>query len=131
MWRKNRRPDALCAGIDLNRNYGFHWGGPGSSSNKCAETYRGTGAFSEPESQAMRDYIERKREEGVNWRAYFAIHSYAQMWLVPWGWTDDLPEDYDDLVMFGKIGVDALTPVHGTPYQIGSITEILSKNNKS
>lgn len=128
MWRKNRRPDAnpSCAGVDLNRNFGFHWGGPGSSNNKCTEIYRGTEAFSEPESDNMRRFIEAKKAEGVNWRAYYAIHSYAQMWLVPWGWTYDLPEDYDDLIKYGNNGVDALTPVHGTEYEVGSVTELLS-----
>ena len=24
--------------------------------------------------------------------------SYFQHWLTPWGWTTDLPDDYDQLV---------------------------------
>ena len=64
--RKNCRPapgdasDAAvpCAlrptsGVDLNRNYGYYWGGPGSSSSASSESYRGTGPYSEPESQAV------------------------------------------------------------------------------
>ncbi|CAL8104015.1 unnamed protein product [Orchesella dallaii] len=126
MWRKNRRPDVSCPGVDLNRNFGYVWGGPGTSPNKCSEIYKGTQAFSEPESTAIRNFIQRKSIEGVNWRAYFAIHSYAQMWLVPWGWTYDFPQDYEDLVRFGNAGVAALTPVHGTRYDVGSVTELLS-----
>ena len=30
-------------GVDLNRNYGDLWGGPGATSNPAVETYRGTG----------------------------------------------------------------------------------------
>jgi carboxypeptidase A4 len=59
LWRKNRRNPQLggCAGTDLNRNFGYKWGGLGSSKNPCAETYAGTAAFSEPESKAIRDYV--------------------------------------------------------------------------
>lgn len=39
-------------GVDLNRNATFHWGGIGSSSAACSQTYRGTAAASEPETQA-------------------------------------------------------------------------------
>lgn len=128
MWRKNRRPDPNCAGVDLNRNFDFKWGGPGSSSDKCSDIYRGPSAFSEPESSNMRRFIQRKKDEGVNWRAYYAIHSYAQMWLLPWGWTDEFPEDYEELKKFGNEGVAALTPLYGTQYQVGSITELLSNH---
>jgi carboxypeptidase T len=39
-------------GVDLNRNYGFKFGydDDGSSSNPCAQDYRGAYAFSEPET---------------------------------------------------------------------------------
>ena len=48
LWRKNRRRNYLCMGVDLNRNYGYHWGGQGASRQPCAETFAGSGAFSEP-----------------------------------------------------------------------------------
>ena len=41
------------SGVDLNRNYGYYWGGPGSSTDTTTQSYRGTGPFSEPESQAV------------------------------------------------------------------------------
>jgi hypothetical protein len=65
--RKNCRPapdgsdaDLPCAlrpnsGVDLNRNYGYYWGGPGSSGTSTSESYRGTGPFSEPESEAVHE----------------------------------------------------------------------------
>ena len=42
MWRKNRnlqggRRSNDCFGIDLNRNFDFHWGETGSSTNPCSE----------------------------------------------------------------------------------------------
>lgn len=48
LWRKNRRRNTFCTGVDLNRNYGYKWGGQGASRQPCAETFAGSGAFSEP-----------------------------------------------------------------------------------
>jgi PKD repeat protein len=70
--RKNCRPapgDAADAalpcsvrpnsGVDLNRNYGYYWGGPGASASPTSESYRGTAPFSEPESQAVHELSSR------------------------------------------------------------------------
>jgi hypothetical protein len=66
--RKNCRPtlpgDALVdcdarvpnSGVDLNRNYGAYWGGQGSTSNPADDSYRGTGPYSEPESEAVHQF---------------------------------------------------------------------------
>jgi hypothetical protein len=40
-------------GVDPNRNYGFDWGGPGASNDPTTQVYRGTGQWSEPETQAV------------------------------------------------------------------------------
>jgi carboxypeptidase A4 len=59
LWRKNRKNPELgdCAGTDLNRNFGYKWGGLGASKDPCDETYAGSAAFSEPESKAIQDYV--------------------------------------------------------------------------
>ena len=44
-------------GVDPNRNYGAFWGGPGASGDFTNETYYGPGAFSEPETQNIRELI--------------------------------------------------------------------------
>lgn len=36
-----------------NNFFSYRWGGKGSSSNPCSEIYRGSRAFSEPESRAV------------------------------------------------------------------------------
>jgi carboxypeptidase T len=41
------------AGVDLNRNANFQWGGIGTSASPCTQTYKGTSAASEPEQQAL------------------------------------------------------------------------------
>jgi len=44
-------------GVDLNHNFSYQWGlTSGSSSDQCAETYRGASASSEPEVKAIINY---------------------------------------------------------------------------
>jgi len=60
MWRKNRRPNSDGTfGVDLNRNYSHGWGTTGISWNTSDDTYPGTSAFSEPETQAMKVFCEQ------------------------------------------------------------------------
>lgn len=90
-WRKNRRNNGGgCYGIDLNRNFGYMWGydNIGSSPDPCAETYRGSSAFSEPESQAVRDLAILK-----NYGTHFNMHSYGNYYLYPWGYIDEETPD--------------------------------------
>jgi hypothetical protein len=58
-WRKNRRDlGGGKFGVDLNKNFGYMWGfdNIGSSPVLESDTYRGAGPFSEPESQAVREF---------------------------------------------------------------------------
>jgi hypothetical protein len=89
-WRKNRRNNGSCYGIDLNRNFGYQWGydNQGSSPDPCASTYRGASAFSEPESQAIRDLAIEK-----NYGTYFNMHTYGGYILYPWGYIDEETPD--------------------------------------
>ena len=62
-WRKNRQPNGRgkAVGTDLNRNYGYAFGGAGSSGSPGSAMYRGPHAFSAPETQAMRDFVRQPR----------------------------------------------------------------------
>ena len=53
-------PGGYGIGVDLNRNYGGLWGGPGAEPNPADPTYRGAGPFSEPETQAIRELISSR-----------------------------------------------------------------------
>jgi hypothetical protein len=44
-------------GVDLNRNYGVEWGGPGTSSRVPSLVHHGPGPFSEPETDAFRRFV--------------------------------------------------------------------------
>ena len=61
-------------GVDLNRNFGFKWGYTrleGSSANGCNEEYRGEAPFSEPESRAFRDVVQRHAVRAVlHWHGW-------------------------------------------------------------
>lgn len=84
LWRKNRRNNGDGTfGVDLNRNYATAWNAPngGSSANTTSETYRGTAAFSEPESLAMDAFAQARQFVAV-----FTTHTYTDVLLRPWGW---------------------------------------------
>ena len=82
--RKNMRDyPASCFGVDINRNYGYQWGGDGSSSDECDETYRGASAFSEPETQHVRDHVSAH----PNTTILVSYHNYDELVLYPWGYT--------------------------------------------
>ena len=84
MWRKNRRNNGGSYGVDLNRNYGYGWGhNSGSSGNPNSNTYRGPSAFSEPEAQAIRNFVLLH-----NPKIGFSTHSVAGRYLNPYGYTD-------------------------------------------
>lgn len=92
-WRKNLRDnnndgkfDPLVDGVDLNRNYDYNWseGGEGEFGSWF---YRGQSAFSEPETQALRDLdAERNFVLGVS------FHSYGEAVLYPWGNFNPAPD---------------------------------------
>src|SRR5690606_39089451 len=92
MWRKNRlNSGGGCNGVDLNRNYTYKWGynNSGSSPDPCDETYRGPSAGSEPEIQAVTNFIISK-----NINTHFNMHSGANAFLYPWGYIDEACPDF-------------------------------------
>jgi hypothetical protein len=130
LWRKNSNLDACPAGswtgVDLNRNSDYFWG-DFSDTDTCGQTYRGTGAGSEPETQAIQDYLRQvfadqwpvgggpvpADAEGL----FISVHSYSQLVLFPWegagsGATNNAP-NHDQLAWLGrKFGFH-------TGYQVG------------
>jgi len=87
----NRQP-----GVDLNRNADWFWGQDGSSDHPCDPIYRGESAASEPETQAIQNYILElfpdQRGEGETDAApedstgiFITLHSFGN--LVLWGWA--------------------------------------------
>ena len=73
-------PCELQNGVDPNRNYGEGWGGIGASMNPYAQTYRGTGPWSEPETQAIHEYTQRRQITNL-----ITLHNVAALVLRPPG----------------------------------------------
>lgn len=125
MWRRTRSNwnPGQCRGVDANRNFGFQFGGPGSSGTPCSETYRGPKAYSEPETEAVKDYILSKSD--VDWQGFITLHSYSQLWMTPYGYTETPPEDYQDLKRVADAATKELTSHFNTQYTVGNAGAVL------
>jgi carboxypeptidase T len=91
-WRVSRRPfENGRHGVDLNRNGLVGWGSasdiPGSG------TYHGPGPLSEPEVQALFDFMERRPI-----RLFLDVHSSLEAYLVPPHLVSGDAERYQHLV---------------------------------
>jgi len=127
-WRKNRQPNSGSSyvGTDLNRNWGYRWGCCGGSSGTfSSETYRGASAFSAPETQVVRNFVN-SRVIGGKQQITVAIdfHTYQELVLWPYGYTfTDVPsdmtqDDHDVLVTMGQ----AMAATNGyTPEQASDL----------
>jgi len=92
-WRKNRKENSGGSrGVDLNRNYSFGWGGGGASTSQSSDTYRGTEAFSEPETQAVKRFVEHHE----NITTLLSFHTFSELILYPWGHIyESIPNERD------------------------------------
>ncbi len=121
LWRKNRRNNGTSFGVDLNRNWAFGWGGAGSSGSGSEETYRGPQPFSEPESETFSTFIA-----GIpNLKAHIDLHSYSQLVLSPWGWTEDTSPRRSEIAPLELAMRNAITGTFGTPYTAGPAAQTL------
>ena len=121
-WRKNTNNN-YCAnsnsrGADLNRNYPFYWNScaPGdgcSSGAACDLDYRGPSAASEPETQAVINYVRSQypdlRADDLGVAApittsgiFLDLHSYSELVLWPWGFTSSVSPNGTGLQTLGR-----------------------------
>lgn len=121
-WRKNRRNNGDgTRGVDLNRNFSKGWGGSGSSGNTGSDTYRGPSAFSEPETVAIRDAVQAM----PNVKGFLDMHSYSQLVLYPWGYTESPPPDRQALHDVGEVMREGILSRHGKNYVNGQCSIVL------
>jgi hypothetical protein len=81
--RKNmRNTGSGNFGVDLNRNFavGFGFDNTGSSPVTTSDTYRGPSAFSEPETQALRDFVATR-----NFTIGVTCHAFGNYHIIPYG----------------------------------------------
>ncbi len=109
-------------GVDPNRNFNYLWGSAGDSSgssgNYWVSTYRGPSAFSEPESQIMRDFVLSKNFKTAVWQ-----HSYANAIPHPYGGIptkvsgreNEMVRWHQDMTRYNRYiyGAQVLTPANG------------------
>ena len=110
-WRKNTRGGY---GVDLNRNYPSGWNKcKGSSGWKRSQTYRGPSPASEPETQAMMEFIK-------NIRPVFDIsyHAYSEMVIYPLGCSPERTSNKDVVEKIGNEIARLLDYSAGTAWEL-------------
>ncbi len=88
-------------GVDLNRNFDSWWCEAGASDYPGSDSYCGPKVFSEPESRALKRFMEARK----NLKTLISYHSYSSEILYPWGGSDaDVP--VRDKAVFEKLGAE-------------------------
>lgn len=120
LWRKNRRNNGDGTfGVDMNRNYSYQWGGPGSSGDTYSEIYRGPAPFSEPETQAVRDFLQK-----LSPKAMISYHNYSQLILYPWGYTSNPAPQKALMDSLAGVIAHKIMSVHGVSYTPGQASTL-------
>ncbi|KXJ86465.1 hypothetical protein Micbo1qcDRAFT_219488 [Microdochium bolleyi] len=105
-WRKNRNPassggDPEAIGVDLNRNFDILWDADKhfeptvaldvSSADPSSQVFRGTSAFSEPETKSIKYVMDTFLTSRKTW--FIDIHSYTGDILYNWGLDSNQVDD--------------------------------------
>ncbi|XP_028414409.1 carboxypeptidase B-like [Dendronephthya gigantea] len=126
LWRKNRQSNndkSGCHGTDLNRNWGYHFAGSGSSNNTCSDIYHGKSAFSAPEVMAVANYIKANRDHVFG---FLDIHSYSQLLMYPWSYSKDvISKDKEELHDISLKAADAIKSLYGTTFETGPAAAVI------
>jgi PAS domain-containing protein len=96
-------PGGFGVGVDLNRNYGGYWGGPGASDLFTDPTYRGGEAFSEPETQNIRELVSSRQVTTL-----ITNHTFSNLVLRPNGAAPDLVPPSEGLPLGDPYDEEAL-----------------------
>ncbi|VDN04591.1 unnamed protein product [Thelazia callipaeda] len=126
LWRKTRSKNITvnkwCIGADANRNWGYRWGETGANHSPCSCTYPGSAPFSEVETAGIRDFLIYQVPE---LKIYISLHSYGQLILAPWGYTNDKPNNHHDQEYAASLAVEAIRNKTGAKYNYGTISELM------
>jgi hypothetical protein len=118
LWRKNAHihNNNNCSsgqyGTDLNRNFSYKWNTAGTSPDVCDEVYAGKSAYSEPETQAVKNYYQALFNDyntspttpasldaqGI----HIDMHSYGKLLIWPWGYGNALAPNHTQLQTLGR-----------------------------
>ncbi|EDX02561.1 uncharacterized protein LOC6525618 [Drosophila yakuba] len=106
-WLQQKRgPDKVCYGVDLDRNWLYHWGKRGSSKAPCNEFYAGPAPFSEPETKAVSEFLMDYRTQI---KLYISLQAYGQVISYPVKANSTFnSERLDDFLDVAMVGTDGL-----------------------
>lgn len=68
----------------------------GADDQPCSQTYAGPYPYSEPEALAVAEYV--RNTSNIQWQWFLTLHSYSQLWMLPYGYTTEQIPTYDELV---------------------------------
>ncbi|XP_061401049.1 zinc carboxypeptidase-like [Musca vetustissima] len=126
LWRKNRKPtgfsnsSGICYGTDMNRNFGFMWGGAGHNFDvPCDHWYGGAAPDTEPEVLALQHFVNSFPEGYI--RMYLAFHAFGNFVLLPYGHSNtEFPPNYDQMMRIANAFADAAKVKYGTEFLSGA-----------
>ena len=122
LWRKNGHayepgawpPTAFDHyGVDLNRNFDFHWGTQGVEWDARSQTYPGPAAASEPETRALQELLssvfadQRGPQDSdpasdTTSGIFVSLHQHGELVLWPWWDTDSAAPNATGLEAIGR-----------------------------
>jgi carboxypeptidase A4 len=121
MWRKNRQinlssssvAEKECVGIDLDRNFEYQYGNLiGSSSDPCAQDYRGNTVLDAPEAKALQEFLSSMKID-----AYIDLHSFGNRILYPPSYDcDRITDDADYLKEITTEMKEAIFAINGAKF---------------
>ncbi|XP_033123520.1 carboxypeptidase B-like [Anneissia japonica] len=82
--------------------------------------------MSEIEVRSVTEYMTNLVNSGEDIRVFIDFHSYGQMWMSPWGYTENSrPDDFDDQNNLLADAVAAVVAAYGTNYTHGPIANTM------
>jgi|GEM_PF-726221 len=130
-WTKNANPSGCSngnGGVSLERNFAYQWNH--TPTNGCAPDFPGTSALSEPETQAIRDYLQTLDNSPYGENLLIDLESKGNYIVHPYLYSKSHKiENYDAYqIMINKFAynqiAEPLSPdSYLVPYQFGSLID--------
>ena len=123
LWRKTRQhtPFRFCRGIDLDRAFGYEWGGAG---DPCSEFYGGSEPFEATEARVFAEWAENMALNGTPITGLIDLHSYSQQILLPYSFScEEDPPNLENLEELAAGLAKAIRLSSGESYSVSSACE--------
>ncbi|CAG9789474.1 unnamed protein product [Diatraea saccharalis] len=128
LYRKNRNKYGDGIGVDLNRNFDYSFRKFATSDDPNDENYCGPNPFSEPETKALKSFMDKTLNDLY---AYVAIHSYGQKIVIPYSDRVNHVDDYAEMANYGKQAIVKMYKLYGRKYSVGTFYDTMGENKKS